>query len=46
MRLFPSGCGCEARKEIIFDAGNVGLPEAAIVATVLVTVILAWRLNK
>lgn len=46
LRLFPSGCGCEQRKQIMFDAGNVGLPEAAIVATVLLTVLLAWRLNQ
>lgn len=45
MRLFPSSCGCENRKEIMFDAGNVGLPEAAIVAVVLLAVYAAWRLN-
>jgi hypothetical protein len=29
-------CGCESRKEIMFDRGNLGIAEAAIFTTALV----------
>lgn len=38
-------CGCESRKEIMFDLGNVGIVEGAIVAAALAAVLLAWRLH-
>lgn len=30
----------------MFDAGNVGLPEATIVAVMVCVVLLAWKVNQ
>jgi len=45
MRLFQS-CGCAQRKQIMFDAGNVGLPEATIVVVSVLAVLVAWKVNQ
>jgi hypothetical protein len=39
-------CGCQARKEIIFTRGNLGVPEAAILVTVSLALLLAFRKGK
>lgn len=38
-------CGCDSRKEIMFDLGRVGIAEGAILAAALAAVLLAWRIH-
>lgn len=45
MRLGSFGCGCAERKEIMFAAGRLGLPEAAILATALVAIVIAYQIR-
>lgn len=45
MRLLNS-CGCDTRREIMFDKGNVGVAEGALVVVTLITIAVAWRLSK
>lgn len=44
MRLLSS-CGCDSRREIMFDKGNLGKTEAAILAAAVLTILIAWRLT-
>lgn len=39
-------CGCEARKEIMFETGGMGKTEAAIIAASVILVIAAWRMRN
>jgi hypothetical protein len=45
MRL-PFDCGCDDRKEIMFTAGKLGLPEAAILAGFALLVIVCYQVGK
>lgn len=38
-------CGCEARKDIMFNTGGFGMTEGVILGLALVAVIAAWRLT-
>lgn len=46
VRLFNVPCGCEARKEIMFTRGNLGVPEAAILATVAIVLTLSFKKGR
>lgn len=35
MRILGKDCGCDNRREIIFNAGDIGLPEAALLVIAL-----------
>lgn len=39
-------CGCDARKEVMFDKGNIGVIEGAILAAAAGAVILAWKVTR
>lgn len=39
-------CGCDSRKEIMFDLGRIGVVEGGILAVALTAVLLAWRVNS
>lgn len=45
MRIFGRDvpCGCEARKEIMFTEGQLGVREAAAVVLIIATITVAWR---
>lgn len=38
-------CGCDDRKFIMFEAGKLGLTEAAILAAAIAAVVVAWRMT-
>lgn len=38
-------CGCDSRREIMFDMGRIGIAESAILAVALTAVLVAWRLT-
>ena len=38
-------CGCEERKEIMFDTGGFGITEGAILGIAVVLLFAAWRLT-
>lgn len=46
MRLLGKDCGCDARKDVIFDAGKIGAPEAAILVLSLIALGLAIKYGK
>jgi hypothetical protein len=47
MRLLGNiPCGCDARDEIIFKAGNVSWVEGAILAAAIAAVLTAFALNR
>jgi hypothetical protein len=46
MRILGKDCGCDARRDIIFDAGKIGAPEAAILVLALLAVGFAVSYNK
>lgn len=46
MRIFDVPCGCAARKEIMFTKGHLGVPEAAIVTAIAISLLLAWKVHK
>lgn len=46
MRLTNIPCGCEARKEVMFTEGKLGVSEATILAASVLAIIIAWRLNR
>lgn len=41
MRLLGKDCGCDSRRDIIFDAGKIGAPEAAILVVSLFAIAVA-----
>lgn len=36
-------CGCDNRREIMFDKGNLGLPEAVFIGGMILLLIGAWK---
>lgn len=38
-------CGCESRKDIMFTSGKLGTTELAIVAVILASLYVGWRLG-
>lgn len=46
MRLGDFNCGCKDRKFIMFEAGKLGLPEAAILATAVLAIVVARKVSK
>jgi hypothetical protein len=48
MRLpnLKENCGCDDRKFIMFEAGKLGLKEAAILALPIIAIIVAKQLRK
>lgn len=39
-------CGCDDRRFIMFEAGKLGMGEAAIVALAVTVLIIGWRVSK
>jgi len=39
-------CGCEARKQIMFTQGKLGIPEGAILATAALALIITFNLRS
>lgn len=46
MRLLGKDCGCDSRRDIIFNAGDVGLPEAIILVLAATGLIAALVFAK
>lgn len=46
MKLFGHDCGCDARREVIFDAGDIGAPEAALLVAGLLAVAIAYYIAR
>lgn len=46
MRLLGRDCGCDSRREIIFQAGDIGVPEATILVTALLAVSVSLYLSR
>lgn len=38
-------CGCEARKDVMFDRGQLGKREAAIVLATVTVLTVAWTMR-
>jgi hypothetical protein len=45
MRLGNIDCGCDNRRYIMFQAGKMGLPEAAILAASVALILIAKKVN-
>lgn len=43
MRVFGKDCGCDSRREIMFDAGHIGAMELAILGACVALLAVAWR---
>jgi hypothetical protein len=43
VKFLGKDCGCDARREIMFDAGNVGMTELIIAGACVAVLVLAWR---
>lgn len=45
MRLGDFSCGCDSRKEIMFTAGKLGMPEAVILTAAVLSVIIGYKIG-
>jgi len=46
MRLLGRDCGCDSRREIIFTAGEVGVPEVTLLVAAALAVALSLYLSR